>query len=467
LWFDAQTADAAVATDRAILISAWSVEYRFVGPISIGKLRPDKVADGWTFIDENLARRAVGALATLLIVCAGASVHAQQCPYYPACSAVFGSVAIPALSTDADTRILRAEEYSPDGLFMDEIIGLSFNRSWNPATGFARDDPSQPSTWMGLESYWNGSAELNVDIAPANSAGFLRPLGFDAAYNGSVTQLQVGGPPYTPGAAGVTLQGGAGRLLSLLTIRDQPGRSSYANMIDMQRADGTDSFVWRASGTPRLNFALQNNFNATGFGNFGVMKFAGEWDYGEPIFDFEAVGVSAILVRSLPVATDSSSRFRLLADGTQAWGPGNAPVDTNLYRSAVGTIRTDGNLVVGGNLTVMGQKAALVKTASYGQREVYAVESPEEWFEDFGNSTLKGNTKIIRLDPIFRETVISDRQYHVFLTPNGGCTLYVARKRPGYFTVKRLLGRGECGFDYRIVAKRRGYGDVRLAQFSH
>jgi len=419
------------------------------------------------FISSHHERRAgTGVLLMLALVWNVRIAHAQRCPYYPTCTAVFGSVALPALSTDAATGVIRAEEKSPDGLFIDEIIGLSYNRSWNPATGFARDDPSQPTTWMGLESYWNGDMELNVDLAPANSGGFVRPLGFDAAYNGSITQLEVGGPPYASGAAGVMLQGGAGQLPSLLTIRDQPSRSSYTNMLDMQRADGTDSFVWRAGSIPRLNFALQNNFNATGFGNFGVMKFAGEWDYGEPVVDFESVGLSAVLLRSLPVTGDSFSRFRLLANGTAEWGPGNATVDTDLYRSAVSTIRTDGNLVVGGNLAVIGQKAALVTTASYGEREVYAVESPGEWFEDFGSSKLEDTSKAIRLDPVFRETISTDRQYHVFLTPNGRCTLYVSRKRPGYFTVKRLSPERECAFDYRIVAKRRGYEDVRLARFA-
>jgi hypothetical protein len=419
---------------------------------------------------KTVGRQALGTRVVLYLLLAGfiiserRSVCAQECPDSPSCEAVFGSLELPTLSTNAANRVVHAEQASPDGAFMDELIGLSYNRSWNAMTAFGRDDATQPSTWMGLESYWNGNMELNIDISGPNSIAFSRPLGFDAAYNGSVTQLQVGGLPYARGAAGVMLQGGTGSLSSLLTITDQLGRSSYSNMLDMSRSDGTDSFVWRAGLIPRLNFALQENLNASGFGNFGVLKFAGEWDYGEPLLDFESVGTGAILLRSLPASTDSFSRFMVLANGTLKWGPGNLAPDTDLYRSATSSIRTDGNLIVGGNLAVIGQKAALVTTASYGQREVYAVESPGEWFEDFGSARLVGAQAVVKVDPVFGETVSTGRQYHVFLTPSGKCSLYVADKEPTFFKVKRLAGWRHCAFDYRIVAKRRGYEDVRLAE---
>ena len=419
---------------------------------------------------RSLARPTLGPdavlylMLTVFIVVGGPRAQAQQCPDSPSCNAIFESLVLPTLSTSATNRVMHAEEASPDGLFTDEIIGLTYNRSWNAMTGFGRDDPTQPSTWMGLESYWDGNIELNIDISAANTAGYLRPFGFDAAYNGSVTQLEVGGSPYAPGAAGVLFQGGTGSLPSLLTITDQPNRSSSSNMLDMSRSNGTDSFAWRAGGIPRLNFALQTNLNARAFGPFGVLKFAGEWDYGEPVMEFESLGTAAILLRSLPASTDVYSRFMLLGDGTLKWGPGNVVSDTDLYRSRTSTLRTDGNLIVGGSLAVMGQKAALVTTASYGQREVYAVESPGEWFEDFGSNRLSGSQAVVRIDPMFGETVNTDVEYHVFLSPDGRCTLYVADKKPTFFKVRRLTGSRNCAFDYRIVVKRRGYENVRLAE---
>lgn len=250
---------------------------------------------------------------------------------------------------------------------------------------------------------------------------------------------------------------------SLLSIRDQNGRSSYANMLEMSRQNGTDSFAWRAGGVPRLNFALAGQ-NASGFGNYGVFKFLGEWDYGEPLMEFEGLGIGAMLLNSYAQSMDTNPRFTLFADGRASWGSGGTGVDTDLYRSAAGTLRTDGSLVLGGSLMVLGSKAALVQTASYGKRELYAVESSGEWFEDFGNGRLSHGRATIRIDPVFGETVTINRGYHVFLTANGPCDVFVERKRASAFTVRTVRGSMSCSFDYRIVAKRKGFENVRLAE---
>jgi hypothetical protein len=235
-------------------------------------------------------------------------------------------------------------------------------------------------------------------------------------------------------------------------------------MLEMSRQDGTDSLAWRAGGVPRLNFALNPKYNATGFGNYGVLKFVGEWDYGEPLMEFESVGTAAMLLNSYPDSSDMQPRFTLFADGEIDWGSGAAPADTDLYRSAASTLRTDGSFMVGGNLMVAGSKAALVQTASYGKREVYAVESPGEWFEDFGDGRLVRGRAVIPIDPVFGETITTGHDYHVFLTANGACSLYVERKQPDAFTVKALRGSKSCRFDYRVIAKRKGYENVRLAE---
>jgi hypothetical protein len=70
----------------------------------------------------------------------------------------------------------------------------------------------------------------------------------------------------------------------------------------------------------------------------------------------------------------------------------------------------------------------------------------------------------VRIDPVFADIVNTRSEYHVFLTPGGACTLYVADKQPTFFIVKRLTGARGCPFDYRIVAKRKGQENVRMAQ---
>ena len=52
------------------------------------------------------------------------------------------------------------------------------------------------------------------------------------------------------------------------------------------------------------------------------------------------------------VNTETQPRHTVDVDGVHAWGPGSSTVvDTNLYRSAAGTLKTDGNLIVAGTLT--------------------------------------------------------------------------------------------------------------------
>jgi hypothetical protein len=55
--------------------------------------------------------------------------------------------------------------------------------------------------------------------------------------------------------------------------------------------------------------------------------------------------------------------------------------------------------------------------------------------------------------------------YHVFLTPNGDCKgLYVTKKTANSFEVRELGGgKSSIAFDYRIMARRKGYEDVRMA----
>jgi hypothetical protein len=57
------------------------------------------------------------------------------------------------------------------------------------------------------------------------------------------------------------------------------------------------------------------------------------------------------------VTGDTFDRTRIYTDGKFELGPGNAARDTNLYRSAADTLKTDDSLIVGTNLTVSGTAA--------------------------------------------------------------------------------------------------------------
>jgi hypothetical protein len=116
-------------------------------------------------------------------------------------------------------------------------------------------------------------------------------------------------------------------------------------------------------------------------------------------------------------------------------------------------------------MTVSGSVVSEVDTGS-GSREVYAMSSPENWFEDFGSGELVDGRATISVDPLFAETVNLESEYHVYLTPMGDCNgLYVTNQTAASFEVRELGGgTSGIGFHYRIVAKRLGYEGQRLEQ---
>jgi len=119
-----------------------------------------------------------------------------------------------------------------------------------------------------------------------------------------------------------------------------------------------------------------------------------------------------------------------------------------------------------GDLFCQGSKSAVVPVDdSRRQVALYAVESPQNWFEDFGSGRLESGVGRITLEATFAQTVNTGSDYHVFLTPDGDCQgLYISSKSATGFEVHELGGgRSDVRFDYRIVALRRGYEAVRLA----
>ena len=109
---------------------------------------------------------------------------------------------------------------------------------------------------------------------------------------------------------------------------------------------------------------------------------------------------------------------------------------------------------------------AVVATADYGQRKLYAMESPENWFEDFGEGQLVEGRCHIELDAIFLETVTIDAMnpMHVFVQPyDEACRDLVVKRGDGGFDVVNPAQPDAAGaFSYRVVAKRKGFEAKRL-----
>ena len=117
-----------------------------------------------------------------------------------------------------------------------------------------------------------------------------------------------------------------------------------------------------------------------------------------------------------------------------------------------------------GKMGASGTKSAVVPT-SQGSRELYAQESPEVWFEDFGEGKLSGGLAHVDLDPLFLETVTINDEHplKVFIQLNDDCNgVYVQRQATSFDVLELQNGNSSAHFTYRVVAKRKGYEKKRL-----
>jgi hypothetical protein len=128
------------------------------------------------------------------------------------------------------------------------------------------------------------------------------------------------------------------------------------------------------------------------------------------------------------------------------------------------TNSSEGYAIYGeGGMATTGPISTINDTRDYGFRQSYSIQATANWCEDFGMDQLVDGKAIITIDEIFLQITNLDEEYHVFLTPLGSCNLYVAEKNSASFVVK-AIDNDACSieFDYRIVAKRRGYEQERL-----
>jgi hypothetical protein len=118
-----------------------------------------------------------------------------------------------------------------------------------------------------------------------------------------------------------------------------------------------------------------------------------------------------------------------------------------------------------GGLAVAGYKSAAVPHPDGSHRLLYSIESPESWFEDFGEARLVKGKADVKVEKEFAKVVSTD-SYHVFLTPCGDSKgLYIATRNARGFTVKEQEGgKSTINFAYRIVARRKDIETPRLAK---
>jgi hypothetical protein len=193
-------------------------------------------------------------------------------------------------------------------------------------------------------------------------------------------------------------------------------------------ATGSNNGVRGVSIGPAALGSASNVFNVT---NVGVVGFSSS--------GFGVVGIGS--------GTSASTAGGLFFDGLEVSG---------------GTFLS-GDVIVGGDFRVTGNKNVAVKHPDGSHRLFYCVESPESWFEDFGRARLVRGKAEVKLERTFAGFVRLD-DYHVFLSPEGPSNgLYISRRtRKGFSVREHDGGKSATTFSYRLVARRK---DLKIKRF--
>jgi hypothetical protein len=154
---------------------------------------------------------------------------------------------------------------------------------------------------------------------------------------------------------------------------------------------------------------------------------------------------------------------------------GGAGVIGNGYIGVLGITNTTGGysgyftggegLYANGNWIVQnGTKSALVPIGNEW-RKLYCEESAEVFFTDYGGGTIVNGRGHVELDPLFLQSVTIDSLHpmRVFIQMNTQISgVYVVKGLTGFDVIENGAGKSDGAFDYRVVAKRKGYENTRM-----
>jgi hypothetical protein len=123
--------------------------------------------------------------------------------------------------------------------------------------------------------------------------------------------------------------------------------------------------------------------------------------------------------------------------------------------------------VLGDFMVIGGSKSAVVRHRDGSYRQLYTLESPESWFEDFGRAELRQGKTTVALRPDFA-AVIDHKAMHIFLSPEGDCNgLYISSQSGKAFSVReRQRGTSSVTFSYRVVGRRKDIRGERMKKIS-
>ena len=207
-------------------------------------------------------------------------------------------------------------------------------------------------------------------------------------------------------------------------------------------------------------FGNTSTLSTTGTTQRSYADGAGVWGDSSNTYGFDSV---------FGVMATSDNNYSLVAyNNSDAYPSGfiyNLNTTSGVPAAILGGANGSCTFDNGGSFVCDGTKSAVVPVDNNTRKvALYAMESPENWFEDFGSGKIVNGAITVKLEPLFAQTVNVGMDYKVFLTPNGDCKgLYVTNKTPTGFDVRELGGgNASVDFDYRIIARRKGHETERL-----
>lgn len=219
---------------------------------------------------------------------------------------------------------------------------------------------------------------------------------------------------------------------------------------------GVEGFGESPNGAAVIGFGLGSS--QTGQGFQGCCAFGVWGDTGSSVPTSAALMGTADVARAMFLENNSTSVptafIQQNASGT----------DAIALTAGGGQQQNSCSINALGQITCTNLMTPMAVDSGARQVALYAMEAPQNWFEDFGSGQLANGQATVSLDPTFAQTVNASSDYHVFVTPKGDCRgLYVSNTTATGFEVRELAGgRSSVAFDYRIVALRRGFESVRM-----
>ncbi|SRR6266568_3650538 len=194
-------------------------------------------------------------------------------------------------------------------------------------------------------------------------------------YTGQTTALRVGGNNTVNKDIRLSIssdmQASGDRWKLRANIDSEAGANAGTNFQIIRCADdgtvlGTGLFIQRSDGQVTLGAPSAKTARmAAVWGTSGMHGFSAQPSTSPGVaaaYDAQMAAGTDRVIQSFVQSTDTNRRWVTYADGKQEWGDGTSTRDTNLYRSAAGTLKTDNSLVITGSLTVGG--AAITSNAS-------------------------------------------------------------------------------------------------------